>query len=243
MAEPARAQGRDAVSTRPISFETGYTRWAEGSVLARCGETVVLCNASVEDRVPPHCEEMGRGWVTAEYALLPRSTHERTRREGRKGPVGGRTLEIQRMIGRSLRAACDLRVLAGFTIRLDCDVLQADGGTRTTAVSGGFVALELAIRGLLEDNLVPGNPVRTPLAAISVGIVDGNVLVDLDYTEDSRAQVDMNLVMDAEGRFIETQATAEGDPFSREHYDQMLDRGSAAIRSILELQRAVLAAG
>lgn len=236
----ARAFGRSAGETRPISFELGYTRYAEGSVLARCGDTWVLCNASVEDRVPHHCVESGTGWVTAEYAMLPRSTHSRSDRDGRKGPPRGRTLEIQRLIGRSLRAAVDLGKLAGFTVRLDCDVLQADGGTRTTAVSGSYLALALALQGLVQENLVPADVLRSQVAAISVGIVDGKIMVDLDYLEDSRAGVDLNLVVEKGDRLVEVQATAERGSYSRHELDRMVEAGLAATRRVMELQNAVL---
>ncbi len=239
----SRAGGRGAGDPRPISFEAGFTRYAEGSVLARFGETWVLCNATVEDRVPPHCEEAGKGWVTAEYSMLPRSTHTRTERDGRRGGPSGRTLEIQRLIGRSLRAVVDLQKLAGFSIRLDCDVLQADGGTRTAAVSGSYVALRLAIAGLLQDALLPVDPVRTGVGAVSVGIVAGQLLVDLDYSEDSRAQVDANLVMDREGRIIELQATAEDEPFPRSQLDRILVLGAGALEVIARAQDRALAAG
>lgn len=235
----ARAFDRPVGATRPIQFELGYTRYAEGSVLARCGETWVLCNASVEDRVPDHCLEFGRGWITAEYNMLPRSTHTRTRREGRKGDVGGRTLEIQRLIGRSLRAVVDLTKMSGFTVRLDCDVLQADGGTRTTAISGAYLALETALAKLAGDDLVSRDALQHQLGAISVGLVDDQVLVDLDYQEDSRAQVDMNLVMNSAGGLIEVQATAEGAPYSRPQLDAMIEAGSQAIEQIFALQRSV----
>lgn len=242
MPEPDRAAGRAAGAVRPISFEVGYTRYAEGSVLARCGETWVLCNASVEDRVPRHCEEFGRGWVTAEYAMLPRATHTRGDRDGRRGPPRGRTLEIQRLIGRSLRAVVDLEAMPGFTVRLDCDVLQADGGTRTTAISGSYLALHLALAGLVEEGLVQEHPARDGVAAISVGVVDGQVLADLDYSEDSRAEVDLNLVTDWSGRIVEVQGTAEADPFPRQQLEAMLDLGIPAIESVAGLQRAALEA-
>jgi len=238
----ARAEGRSAAVTRPISFEVGFTRYAEGSVLARCGETWVLCNASVEDRVPGHCVEAGTGWVTAEYAMLPRSTHQRTDRDGRKGPPRGRTLEIQRLIGRSLRAAVDLEKLAGFTVRLDCDVLQADGGTRTTAISGAWIALARALRKLAADDLISSEALRTPVAATSIGLVDGQILVDLDYLEDSRAQVDLNLVVEPGGKIVEVQATAERGTYTRLELDRMVEAGVAATRPIFDLQAQALEA-
>ena len=235
-----RALDRAPGETREISFDVGFTRYAEGSVLARCGETWVLCNASVEDRVPSHCIEAGTGWITAEYSMLPRSTHQRTERDSRRGSPSGRTLEIQRLIGRSLRAAVDLTKLAGFTVRLDCDVLQADGGTRTTAISGGYLALALALRTLAVDDLVPGDVVRSPVAATSIGLVDGAILVDLDYLEDSRAQVDLNLVVERDERIVEVQATAERSTYTRLELDRMVEAGLAATRRIFALQQACL---
>lgn len=238
----SRAGDRSLSEPRALSFEPGFTRYAEGSVLARCGETWVLCNASIEDKVPGHCVELGRGWVTAEYAMLPRSTHTRTSRDSRKGPPSGRTLEIQRLIGRSLRASVDLPKLAGFTVRLDCDVLQADGGTRTTAISGAYIAMAMALRTLVRDDLIPGDTLVSPLSAISVGMVDGKVMVDLDYQEDSRADVDLNLVVEADDRIVEVQATAEGGSYSRLDLDRMVEAGLAATRKVATLQQACLEA-
>lgn len=236
----ARADGRDDLELRPLGFELGFTRYAEGSVLARCGATWVLCNASVEDRVPPHCEAEGKGWVTAEYAMLPRATHTRGEREGIKGPKG-RTQEIQRLVGRAMRAAVDLSKLAGFTIRVDCDVLQADGGTRTTAISGSWVALALATRRLVSERFIPADPMVQGVAATSVGLVGGRLLVDLDYAEDSSADVDMNLVLGGDGRWIELQATAERAAFSDDQLATMLAAGRGALARIFELQKAALA--
>ncbi len=237
----SRAEGRSLLDARPISYELGYTKYAEGSVLARCGETWVLCNASVEDKVPNHCVELGRGWVTAEYAMLPRATHSRSNRDGRSGPPRGRTLEIQRLIGRSLRAVVDLPKLSGFTIRLDCDVLQADGGTRTTAISGSYLAMALAMKTLRQDDLIPEGTLRNPLAAISVGLLGGQVYVDLDYQEDSRAQVDLNLVVEKGDKLVEVQATAEGAPYTPAQLHEMVEAGLGATRKIFELQQSCLA--
>jgi ribonuclease PH len=226
---------------RPIRFTRGYTRHAEGSVLVELGDTRVLCTASVEDRAPPFLKGQGRGWVTAEYGMLPRSTGERTQREAVRGRQGGRTLEIQRLIGRSLRAACDLPLLGERTITLDCDVIQADGGTRTAAINGGWLALHDALQWLVQRGQVSGEPMRSQIAAVSVGIWQGEAVLDLDYAEDSRAETDMNVVMDADGGFVEIQGTAEGRTFSRPQTDAMLDLAVGGIREILAAQRATLA--
>lgn len=226
---------------RPLRFTRGFTRHAEGSVLVEFGDTRVLCTASVEERVPPFLKERGGGWITAEYGMLPRSTGERTPREAVRGKQGGRTLEIQRLIGRSLRAAVDLAALGERTLTLDCDVLQADGGTRTAAISGGWVALYDAVQGLLQRGLLATDPLVTQIAAVSVGIYQGEPVLDLDYAEDASAQTDMNVVMDAQGSFVEIQGTAEGKTFSRAEMDAMLDRAQAGILTILAAQRAALA--
>jgi ribonuclease PH len=224
-----RTHGRGPEDLRPISLDVNVSKHAEGSCLARFGDTHVLCTASVENRVPPHVLGTGAGWVTAEYGMLPRSTHERMAREAARGKQGGRTLEIQRLVGRALRAAIDLAELGPRTITVDCDVLQADGGTRTAAITGGFVAMALAARGLRRAGVVGSDPVERHVAAVSVGILDGEVRIDLDYEEDSTAQVDMNVVATGTGELVEVQGTAEGEPFPRAQLDRMLE---VALRGI-----------
>ncbi len=226
---------------RPIRIRRHYTKHAEGSVLVEFGDTRVLCTASVEAALPPFLRGKGRGWVTAEYGMLPRATSERTAREAARGKQGGRTLEIQRLIGRALRASLDLGALGEHTITLDCDVLQADGGTRTAAISGGWVALQDAVRGLLREGRIPQDPTRHTVAAVSVGIYEGTLVLDLDYAEDSAAHTDMNLVMNESGDFIEVQGTAEGAAFRRAELDALLDLAEGGIRQIIALQRASLA--
>jgi ribonuclease PH len=235
-----RSFNRGAADLRPTRFERHFTRYAEGSVLVSFGETRVLCNASVEATVPPFLRGTGRGWVTAEYAMLPRATHTRSPRESSRGKVGGRTHEIQRLIGRSLRAVVDLEALGERTIQIDCDVLQADGGTRTAAITGAWVALAEAVQGLLEKGLLKTNPLREGVAAVSVGIVDGRALLDLEYAEDSRAAVDMNFVITASGRFVEVQGTAEEEPFSAEDLDRLRDLAMAGCRTLCTLQQQAL---
>lgn len=225
---------------RPVRFTRGFTRHAEGSVLVEFGDTRVLCTASVEARVPAFLKGQGSGWITAEYGMLPRATDQRTPREAARGKQGGRTLEIQRLIGRSLRASADLAGLGERTITLDCDVLQADGGTRTAAITGAWVALRDAIDGLVARGELATSPVHTQVAAVSVGVFRGTPVLDLDYAEDSGAETDMNLVMDGEGRFIELQGTAEGVPFSREELDALLLLGAAGICEIQAAQRVAL---
>ncbi len=234
-----RADGRRFDELRPVSVELGFQKHAEGSALIRAGDTWVLCSASVEDGVPPFRNGTGGGWVTAEYAMLPRSTHTRSGRNG-----GGRVKEIQRLIGRALRAAFDLEALGPRTITLDCDVLQADGGTRTASITGAYVAAELAVRRLAEAGVVSGvrEILPEPVAAISVGVVDGEALLDLPYDEDARADVDMNVVMTESGRVIELQGTAETQPFSRAELDALLDLASAGIGELCRVQRGVLEA-
>jgi ribonuclease PH len=216
-----RHDGRQCDQLRSIKLQRGFTRYAEGSVLVTFGETVVLCNASVEEKVPPFMRGNGCGWVTAEYSMLPRSTQTRNDRESARGKVGGRTHEIQRLIGRSLRAVIDFDLLGERTIRLDCDVLQADGGTRTAAITGAYVALSDAVNGLVQQGKLSKNPLKDSLAAVSVGIVAGNAVLDLDYAEDSTAEVDMNFVITGSGLFVEVQGTAEENPFSAAQLDQM----------------------
>ncbi len=237
MTKTARAGGRKALEVRAIRVTPGVQRHAEGSVLYEMGETKVVCAASVEERVPPFLRGSGRGWVTAEYAMLPRSTTTRVQREGRAGKVQGRTQEIQRLIGRSLRAVVDFEPLGERTVTIDCDVLQADGGTRTASINGAWIALRQACERLVRDGAIAVNPVREPVAAVSVGIVGGRVLTDLDYSEDSSAEVDMNVVMTGSGKLIEVQGTAEGAPFSRKELDRMLSAAERACREILRGQR------
>jgi ribonuclease PH len=227
---------------RPVRFTRGFTRHAEGSVLAEIGDTRVLCTASVEERVPGFLQGKGSGWITAEYGMLPRSTGERTPREAARGRQGGRTLEIQRLIGRSLRAAVDLTSLGERTITLDCDVIQADGGTRTAAICGAWIALHDALGGLLAAGLLTADPMQTQIAAVSVGIYQGVVILDLDYAEDCSAETDMNVVMDAGRRFVEIQGTAEGATFSRREMDDMLDLAESGVQAIIAAQRTAIGA-
>ena len=236
-----RPSGRAPDEIRPVVFTPDFTKHAEGSVLAEYGDTRVLCTASVEGRVPPWMRGAGRGWVTGEYGMLPRSTHSRSAREAARGKQGGRTLEIQRLIGRSLRAATDLEALGERTVTLDCDVLQADGGTRTAAISGAYVALLIAMQRLCNDRKLKTNPVHGQVAAVSVGIHEGVAVLDLDYAEDSQAETDMNVVMNEAGHFIEVQGTAEGHAFTREEFNAMLELASAGIGTVIEAQNAAIA--
>ncbi len=236
-----RPSGREPDEIRPVVFTPDFTKHAEGRVLAEFGDTRVLCTASVEGRVPAWMRGAGRGWVTGEYGMLPRSTHSRSAREAARGKQGGRTLEIQRLIGRSLRAATDLEALGERTVTLDCDVLQADGGTRTAAISGAYVALLIAMRRLCKDRKLKTNPVHGQVAAVSVGIHNGVAVLDLDYAEDSQAETDMNVVMNEAGRFIEVQGTAEGHAFTREEFDVLLDLASVGIGAVIEAQNAAIA--
>jgi ribonuclease PH len=226
---------------RAVRFTPGYTHHAEGSVLAEFGETRVLCTASVEPKVPPFLKGKQQGWVTAEYGMLPRSTHTRMPREASKGKQGGRTLEIQRLIGRSLRAVVDRAALGELTITIDCDVLQADGGTRTAAISGGYVALALAAESLLAARKIARYPIHGQVAAVSVGIFRGVPLLDLDYAEDSEAETDMNVVMNDAGGFVEVQGTAEGHALQRRELDSLLALAEIGIRELLEAQAQALA--
>jgi len=235
-----RPSGRAPDEMRPVRFETGFTKHAEGSVLACFGDTRVICTATVEERIPRWMERGSGGWITAEYGMLPRSTNSRMGREAARGRQGGRTLEIQRLIGRSLRAAVDLERLGEHTITIDCDVIQADGGTRTASISGGYVALVLAIRRLLESGRLEEDPVIHQVAAVSVGIWQGTPVLDLDYAEDSSAETDMNIVMNEAMGFIEIQGTAEGTPFTNDEMDAMLDLARKGIGEILEVQRQAL---
>ncbi|MGE0857626.1 MAG: ribonuclease PH [Gammaproteobacteria bacterium] len=232
----ARPSGRAADQMRDVRFTRGFTRHAEGSVLVEFGDTRVLCTASFEPRVPPFLKGSGRGWVTAEYGMLPRSTHSRMRREASTGQQGGRTLEIQRLIGRSLRAVVNLAALGENTLTLDCDVLQADGGTRTASITGAYVALADAVDSLLKARRIPANPLHGAVASVSVGIVGGVPVLDLDYAEDSNAETDMNVVMNNAGHFVEIQGTAEGHAFRRDEMNAMLDLAASGITRLFELQ-------
>ena len=235
-----RPSGREASELRELRFVTDYTIHAEGSVLAEFGNTRVLCTASVEERVPPWLRNTGRGWVTGEYGMLPRATHTRSGREAARGKQGGRTLEIQRLIGRSLRAVTDLDALGERCITLDCDVIQADGGTRTASISGGYVALALAMQRLTSSGVLKKNPLHGQVAAVSVGIYRGVPVLDLDYDEDAEAETDMNIVMNDAGRFIEVQGTAEGHAFTDEEFSSMLDLARQGVAQILEAQNAAI---
>ncbi len=235
-----RPSGRKPDELRAVRITRRYTRHAEGSVLIECGDTKVICTASVMERQPPHLRGTTQGWVTAEYGMLPRSTHTRTDREAARGKQSGRTQEIQRLIGRSLRAVVDLDKLGARTIHLDCDVLQADGGTRTASITGAFVALSDAIEGLIKKQLLTASPLRDHVAAISVGIYQGTPVLDLDYAEDSNCDTDMNVVMTERGGLIEIQGTAEGAPFSRAEMDALVDLAQAGIHQLIALQRAAL---
>ncbi|MGB5345544.1 MAG: ribonuclease PH [Woeseia sp.] len=237
-----RPSGRAASEMRKLQFITDFTRHAEGSVLAEFGETRVLCTASIEDRVPPWLRGKGSGWVTGEYGMLPRATHTRSGREAARGKQSGRTQEIQRLIGRSLRAAVDLEALGERTVTLDCDVLQADGGTRTAAISGAFVALSLALARLQKKGGLKRSPLHGQVAAVSVGIFSGTPVLDLDYAEDSQAETDMNIVMNDAGRFIEVQGTAEGHAFTRDEFDALMDLAARGVADIVDAQRKALAA-
>jgi len=235
--------GRAPDELRPIVTQKGFVEFAEGSVLYEAGRTRVLVNATVDDRVPDWMRGKGKGWVTAEYSMLPRSTETRTPREVTKGKLGGRTQEIQRLIGRSLRAVCDMRALGERTIWLDCDVLQADGGTRTASITAAYIALAEACNGLVSSGMIPASPLTDQLAAVSVGIVQGVPCLDLDYVEDSSAEVDMNIVMTGSGDFVELQGTAEGKPFSEKDLQVLLDLGRKGIDELMAIQREVLGAG
>jgi ribonuclease PH len=242
MSAIARPSGRAPDAMRPLSFTRGYTRHAEGSVLVAMGDTRVLCTASVLEKVPPHKKGSGEGWVTAEYGMLPRSTHTRTDREAARGKQSGRTQEIQRLIGRSLRAVVDLKKLGERTIHLDCDVLQADGGTRCASICGAWVAVADAVASLLADGKLAETPLTDSIAAVSVGVVQGQPVLDLDYVEDSDCDTDMNVVMTGNGGIVEVQGTAEGTPFSRATLEALLDLATAGIAKITAAQLATLKA-
>lgn len=235
-----RPANRLASQVRPITLTRNFTKHAEGSVLVEFGETKVLCTATVEEGVPRFLKGKGQGWVTAEYGMLPRSTHTRNQREAAKGKQSGRTMEIQRLIARALRAAVDLTALGEYTITLDCDVIQADGGTRTASISGACVALADALNTLVAKGALKTNPMKGMVAAVSVGIVDGEALCDLEYVEDSAAETDMNVVMMEDGRMIEVQGTAEGEPFSHEELLSLLALAKAGIADIIAAQKAAL---
>jgi ribonuclease PH len=235
-----RSDGRRSAELRPTRLTAGFLIHAEGSVLIEVGRTRVICSASVEDRVPPFLRNTGKGWVTAEYGMLPRATSTRTQREATAGKVGGRTQEIQRLIGRSLRSVTRLPELGERTIWVDCDVIQADGGTRTASITGGFVAMVLAMQRMREAGQIKAIPVHDYVAATSVGVVGGMPMLDLAYEEDSRADVDMNIVKTGDGRFIEVQGTAEGPPFVRQALDDLMALGDKGIRELVELQRTII---
>ena len=237
-----RGDGRAYDALRPITIERAFTRHAEGSVLVSFGHTKVLCTASVEEKVPPHKRGSGEGWVTAEYGMLPRATHTRGDREAARGKQSGRTQEIQRLIGRSLRCVFDLKALGERSILLDCDVIQADGGTRTAAITGAYVAAADAVAGLLAEGKLGKSPIRDAVAAISVGIVAGVPLLDLEYTEDSSCDTDMNVVMTASGGFVELQGTAEGAAFTHAEMNALLTLADKGIRELVAMQAAALAA-
>ena len=236
-----RPSGRTANQIRPVTITRQYTCHAEGSVLVEFGNTKVLCNATVEEGVPRFMKGQGKGWITAEYSMLPRATHTRRGREAARGKQGGRTLEIQRLIARSLRAAVDLKLLGENTITLDCDVIQADGGTRTASITGACVALVDALTYMRSKGILKANPLKHMIAALSVGIYKGTPIADLEYTEDSVAETDMNIVMTETGKLIEVQGTAEGEPFAFEELDEMLTIAKHGLRELFDIQKAALA--
>lgn len=237
-----RIDGRRRDQIRPVKVTRNFTKHAEGSVLIEMGDTKVICTASVEEKVPPFLKGKGTGWVTAEYAMLPRATHDRSPRESVKGKQGGRTLEIQRLVGRALRAVIDTSRLGERTVWIDCDVIQADGGTRTASITGAFIALADAVSVLKRRELIKVNPLTDYLAAISIGKVGGHVMVDLAYEEDSHAEVDLNLVMTGAGQYVEVQGTAEKTPFNKKDMDEFLDLGWGAIRELVDLQKSLIGA-
>lgn len=238
-----RPSGRAPDEMRAVNLEPGFAKYAEGSCLARFGDTHVLCTATVEEKVPPFLRNTGRGWVTAEYGMLPRSTHTRTDREAARGKQSGRTQEIQRLIGRSLRAVTDLAALGERQVRIDCDVLQADGGTRTAAITGSYVALYQAIQRLIDAKLIPAVPLTDAVAAISCGIHDGRAVLDLDYAEDSNAATDANFVLTGRGGIVEIQATAEHTPFEEAHFAELLRLARGGVTQLISLQRRALGLG
>lgn len=235
-----REDGRAENQLRKIKITRDFNLYAEGSVLIEFGNTKVICTASVSEKVPPFLKGQGKGWITAEYSMIPRATGERNQRESAKGKLSGRTMEIQRLIGRALRTAIDLDKLGERTVTIDCDVIQADGGTRTTSISGGYIALALAMKKLVNEGILAENPIISNVAAISVGIVGGTPMLDLKYSEDSAAEVDMNVVMNGEGRFVEVQGTGEEATYTRAELNQLLDLAEAGINEIIELQNKVI---
>lgn len=236
-----RVDGRKERELRPVVISPGYIKYADGSVLIEAGDTRVICTAKFEDRVPPFLRNTGKGWITAEYGMLPSSSQVRIAREAAHGRVGGRTQEIQRLIGRSLRAVTNLEKLGERTIWVDCDVIQADGGTRTASITGAYVALVEAVRRAIKGGTLREDPIKDQVAGVSVGVVDGKVLLDLTYEEDSRAEVDMNIVMTASGRFVEIQGTAETEPFNKKRLDRMTEVAREGIRKLLKIQKQAIA--
>ncbi|MDR9857231.1 ribonuclease PH [Paenibacillus sp. VCA1] len=235
-----RSNGRGSDQLRPMKLSVNVNKYAEGSVFIEMGDTKVLCTATVEEKVPPFLKGQGKGWVTAEYSMLPRATQSRNQRESARGKLTGRTMEIQRLIGRALRSVVDLRALGERTITLDCDVIQADGGTRTTSITGSFVALAIAISKIAEQHKLPAFPITDYLASVSVGVVNDEPMLDLNYEEDSTAKVDMNLVMTGGGSFVELQGTGEESPFSRQELNQLLELGEQGIARLIEKQKEAL---
>jgi ribonuclease PH len=237
-----RTDGRKLTQLRAVTITPRYIKTAEGSVLIEMGDTKVICTAKLEDRVPPFLRNSGKGWITAEYGMLPGSSQTRIGRESARGKIGGRTHEIQRLIGRSLRAVADLKALGEKTIWIDCDVIQADGGTRTASITGAYVALADAVRGWLNRSIINVDPLKDAVAAVSIGIIEGKILLDLCYEEDSRAEVDMNFVMTGSGKFIEVQGTAETAPFTRKQMERMAELAEQGIKELLKTQKKVIAA-
>ena len=236
-----RTDGRKPAQLRPINITPSYLKTADGSVLIEMGDTKVICTAKLEERVPPFLRNSGKGWITAEYGMLPGSSQVRISRESSRGKIGGRTHEIQRLIGRSLRAVADLRSLGEKTIWIDCDVIQADGGTRTASITGAYVALVEAIRAWLSRGVLSVDPIKDSVAAVSIGIIEGKILLDLSYEEDSKADVDMNFVMTGKGKFIEVQGTAESAPFTRRQMERMAELAQASIKELLKTQKKIIA--
>jgi len=236
-----RTDGRKANQLRALKITPSYIKTADGSVLFEMGDTRVICTAKIEERVPPFLRNSGKGWITAEYGMLPGSSQERIGRESSRGRVGGRTHEIQRLIGRSLRAIADLKSLGERTIWIDCDVIQADGGTRTASITGAYIALAEAVRGWLDRGIINSDPMKEAVAAVSIGIIDGKILLDLCYEEDSKADVDMNFVMTGSGKFIEVQGTAEHAPFTRKQMERMAEIAQGGIKDLMQAQKTVIA--
>lgn len=232
-----REDGRKIDEKRDVKITRNYTIYAEGSILIEVGNTKVICTATVADKVPPFLKNQGKGWITAEYSMLPRATGERNQRESAKGKLTGRTMEIQRLIGRALRSCIDLEKLGERTITIDCDVIQADGGTRTASITGGYIALEMAMRRMVEKGILDENPIISNIAAISVGVLNGTPILDLKYTEDSAAEVDMNVIMNEKGEFIEIQGTGEEATFTRKELNELLDLAEKGIYELIEIQK------